>query len=289
MVTRKMNIRVKFSVFLSVCLLQFLACSIPRDVSDTVETSLAVTRTVQVGQAPVSNTPLGEAPAQNLPTPTITLTPIFTSTPTLGIPMVIVSVDTNCRTGPGQVYDWVGDLLVGETSEVVGRLADNSYWHIRNLDRPGELCYLWGRYATVSGDSNRLPVRTPPPPPTPTLIPTPAVDFSLTYDQRIFCSGDWALFFTVENTGGVILESIEFEIVDQGTNYTTSFATSQFMSSANCTPGALENLSPGDTGYFGRGPWNLPSGLTITTATLCTEDFPPPLGICVTRQITFTP
>ena len=45
--------------------------------------------------------------------PTMTLTQTMTLTPTESKPMVSVSVDTNCRTGPGKIYDWIGALLVG--------------------------------------------------------------------------------------------------------------------------------------------------------------------------------
>ena len=41
-----------------------------------------------------------------------------------------------------------------------------NYWIVNNPDRPGE-CWLWGQYASVSGDTSSLPVRTPPPTPTP--------------------------------------------------------------------------------------------------------------------------
>jgi hypothetical protein len=98
--------------------------------------------------------------------PSETLTPTVTSSPTTDVPMVSVSVDTNCRTGPGKIYDWIGALLVGEKAEVIGRAADGQYWVIKNPDRAGE-CWLWGNYASVTGPFSSLPVYTPPPTPTP--------------------------------------------------------------------------------------------------------------------------
>ena len=53
-------------------------------------------------------------------------TPTITLTPTLGVPMVSVSVDTNCRFGPGDFYEYEGALLVGEQAEVAGKLADGT-------------------------------------------------------------------------------------------------------------------------------------------------------------------
>jgi uncharacterized protein YgiM (DUF1202 family) len=78
---------------------------------------------------------------------------------------VSVWVDTNCRSGPGIPYSYLGVLLVGESAEVLGRNADWTYWIIRNPDQPGGTCWLWGRYATLSGNTGGLPVYS-----TPTLL-----------------------------------------------------------------------------------------------------------------------
>jgi len=99
-------------------------------------------------------------------TPTITMTATNTTTPTREKAMVRVSVDTNCRSGPGTIYDYIGALFVGEQAEVVGRSADGQYWIINNPDRDGE-CWLWGQYAEVVGQTAELTVYTPPPTPTP--------------------------------------------------------------------------------------------------------------------------
>jgi len=104
--------------------------------------------------------------------PTLTLTPTEipvltnTLTPTLDHATVTVSVDTNCRTGPGKIYDWVGGLLVGETARVVGKSSEGDYWLIENPDAAG-ICWLWGYYATVVGPTMYLAIHTPPPTPTP--------------------------------------------------------------------------------------------------------------------------
>lgn len=118
----------------------------------------------QTSAAPVQ-TPLTDTPAS---TPTITLTP----SPT--IPMASVSLDTNCRTGPSKEYDYLGALLAGETAEVVGKNTETGYWIIKNPDGSGT-CWLWGQYATVSGNTSGLQEyaipATPTPSPTPTLAP----------------------------------------------------------------------------------------------------------------------
>ncbi len=105
-------------------------------------------------------------------TPTVTLTPTVTMTPTPEFPRVSVEIDTNCRSGPGEVYGILGALRVGEEAEIVARFDEGDYWVIKNPDQPGQ-CWLWGYYATVTGDVDSLPVYTRPP--TPTVTPTPAV------------------------------------------------------------------------------------------------------------------
>jgi hypothetical protein len=103
--------------------------------------------------------------------PTITFTPTVAFTATPSVPVASVSVDTNCRTGPGKVYDYIGALLVGEKAEVVAKNVSSNYWVIKNPDANGN-CWLWGYYATVAGNSNNLPVYAIPPTPTPS-IPIP--------------------------------------------------------------------------------------------------------------------
>ena len=116
-------------------------------------------------------------------TSTITLTPTITLTATLGKPMVSVRQNTNCRKGPGTVYDIVGALLVGEEAEIVARSEDGGYWIIQNPDGAGE-CWLWGYYATAVGPTDGLPTYMPPP------TPTPAFDWAGSWTASIVASGD---------------------------------------------------------------------------------------------------
>jgi hypothetical protein len=116
-------------------------------------------------------TPLPPTETQTeLPTDTLA----FTATST--VPIVQVSENTNCRTGPGTIYDLVSALLVGKEAEVIARSADGIYWVIQNPGGSGT-CWLWGFYATVEGPTASLPVWDAPPTPTPlatnTLTPTP--------------------------------------------------------------------------------------------------------------------
>lgn len=123
-------------------------------------------------QALITEEQTAPLPPTETPTEPPTATIAFTATPS--VPMVQVSVDTNCRTGPGIIYDWISVLLVGQEAEVIARNADGSYWVIQNPGGAGT-CWLWGNYAAVQGPTASLPVWDSPPTPTPlpTNTPTP--------------------------------------------------------------------------------------------------------------------
>ena len=99
-----------------------------------------------------------------IPTPTIT---------TSSAPMVSVSVGTNCRSGPGKIYDLIGELRVGENAEVIGKNTSSNYWIIKNPDAAGS-CWLWGMYATVLGDTSNIEEYSVPPTPIPTITTSSA-------------------------------------------------------------------------------------------------------------------
>lgn len=107
------------------------------------------------------------SPAEPTTPPLPTAAPTATTEPTPTIPIVSVSSYTNCRTGPGVVYDKNGDLDIGETAEVVGKNSATGYWIINNKDAAGT-CWLWGNYASVLGNTASLQEYSiPPAPPTP--------------------------------------------------------------------------------------------------------------------------
>jgi uncharacterized protein YraI len=120
------------------------------------------------------------APAGNeAPPPTEDLSNPSTSTATptgsssSGV-VVVVSVATNCRTGPGQAYPSIYGLPVGVTGKVVGKNSSvPNYWVIEVPNSNGGTCWLWGQYATVTGDTNTLKVVAVPATPTPTKTSTP--------------------------------------------------------------------------------------------------------------------
>ncbi len=104
-------------------------------------------------------------------TPGVPITGAGTATVTPSIVQVRVSVATNCRTGPGVAYPEVSGFFVGQVAQVVGRSSNRAYWIIQDPNRQGQLCWLWRRFATVTGNVHTLPTFATPPTPTPTTFP----------------------------------------------------------------------------------------------------------------------
>ncbi len=169
---------VTFSLILQACSLPTISTNEEVDAESLAQTYVAQTAAASAeDETDAENTSGDDGPVETVapsptqtetPIPTATFTPTITQTATLAVPIVGVSVDTNCRTGPGEVYDYIGALLVGEEAEVVGQSVDGLYWIIQNPDNRGE-CWLWSNYANVEGPVGDLPLYTPPPTPTPTF------------------------------------------------------------------------------------------------------------------------
>lgn len=234
--------------------------------------------------------------AQESPTPVVTATgpmetmtpmPLITSTPvvTPSVAQVSVTVPTNCRSGPGLVYDRVGGLQVGQVAEVVGRHATRDYWIIRNPNRAGEICWLWGQYATLAGDTSILPVYTPPP------TPLPNPNFEASYDGLESCvDGGWWVDIELENTGGVTFQSFFLTVRDTVTGGELSLYGDSFVDRDGCRGTERQNtLSPGGSRIVSSPAFTYdPTGNRIrATITLCSQ--PSQNGLCRTQVFHFRP
>ncbi len=221
------------------------------------------------------------------PTQTLTPTPLFTPTPV--VPQISVSVPTNCRTGPGKVYRLVGAILVGETSEVYGRDPTAGYWYIRNPDSPSGFCWAWGQYATVSGNTNLLPVYTPPPTPTPTFTPTPAPDFEAIYTHLDACVGWWAEI-ELENTGSVPFKSIGITVRDTVTDTVVASFADGFTNLDGCNSSSIKDtLAVDRTRVVSAPAFNYnPGGHRLRATIILCSDLDQD-GLCVTKTVVFTP
>ncbi len=215
------------------------------------------------------------------PAPLFTDAPVFTNTPT--VPIVSVSLDTNCRVGPGKAYDMVGSLMVGEVAEVVARDPSGRYLYIRNPDQSNGFCWLWVEYATVAGNVAVLPMYTPPP------TPTPVPNFEVAYDGLETCVG-WWVNLQLTNTGGIPFLSISVTITDLNTDNSLSLYADKFTTLDGCRNSSTKDtLRPGEifrvsTPAFAADPNGHKMRATITMCSATGQN-----GTCVTKVIKFTP
>ena len=274
---------------------------------DAVDTAVAGTATAQALDA--QRTKGAEAALEptetiaptNTPVPdTSTPQPSFTPTPeeteettadgdqpvfTLSGPSVQVSVDTNCRSGPGKSYTWLGALMVGEEAVITGKDPSGIYWYIANPDLEGAYCWIWGFYATISGNTTPLPIYTPGP------TPTPEANFSTDIHQVEFCGGAWQIEFTIVNNGSVTLESVSNSVKDTVTGNSSGTSPQNFFTEKNgCTDIAShDRVKPEDTVYTVS--LDLPSDptghLLFASLTVCSDDNIK--GNCRSRDFYFTP
>ena len=178
-----------------VLLLSITACNLPLGNSasgSAVATAVAMTLAAQT--SPTNGVTATLAP---LVTATSAFTSTSAQTSTSAVPMVSVSTETNCRSGPGTVYPLISTLLVSQMAVVVGRDSSQQYWIIETPNNLSITCWLWGQYATGAGDTKGLPVIAPPPTltptitntplPTPTPTPTPTLVFVLTFRPILPC------------------------------------------------------------------------------------------------------
>jgi hypothetical protein len=135
--------------------------------------------------------------------------------PAVGDVTVTVSVATNCRLGPGQNFANVYGMPVGQVAKVVAKNSYSGYWIIEIPGQNGQTCWLWGKYATISGDTAGLKdVVTPTSAATATKTPTATATFTSAPGAIAGCTNSTAPNYnpaaTVDdgscvNTGGVPL------------------------------------------------------------------------------------
>ena len=302
-------------IIASICLITILACNLsgPSVVSGTNPDTAAATAALQtqvallVASTSAAQTALAQALAEtqtavvqslaetqtaiatNTPeftfTPSLTITPTFTLTPTT--PMVSVSVNTNCRNGPGDPYDLVGSLQVGQNAEVVGQVSGGGYWIVRLPGNPAAPCWLWSKYATVTGNWQVLPVVTPPP------TPTPAANFDVSYVGMVTCGGEYGFTFKISNPGSNTWESIKIVVKDTVTATVETHTRDAFKRYTGCTASGEDlNLEPGETGYAtsvdpGQFTYNPAGHAMKATITVCSKDAL--AGTCLSKVVSYTP
>jgi hypothetical protein len=89
--------------------------------------------------------------------------------PTPTAPMAKALVDAACRLGPDSRFENVDYLMQGDSSPIVGRHPQGTWWVIVRPDQGGN-CWILADKVEASGDLLMVPVVMPPPLPTATPV-----------------------------------------------------------------------------------------------------------------------
>ena len=241
----------------------------PTEQPPTATIDLAATRTRQAELVPT------ETPTE---TATETPTPEPSETPTPVPPMAEVVRESNCRIGPGGIYDLVATYQVGQMLEVAAKDLGGGYWFVRNPEKPEEQCYLLAQNIRISGDTAALPQFTPLP------SPTAAPYFKLEFRKFDTCQGDNFALFIVENAGSVPFRSAYIKVTNQKVNQSVEHALNAFDLIVRCVLAKnIAPLNPGETGYVHSPPfkWGASGNTLRSVIMLCTEKNL--TGTCVTQ------
>lgn len=287
---KKSNLFVTLAILFSMALV--IACRFSAGGTGSGQVDLIGTSAAQTLTAFPPFQPQGHSPTSGAPLPVVTVSPQQTTEiPTASNEVFVqVSVDTHCRKGPGQAYDSIGALRVGERAVVVGKYPPADYWIIENPDGGG-LCWLWGQYASIEGDASRLPLMTPFP--LPTQSPATPSTFTLMvqfYDIEL-CGQEWVLAFEVASpdVGAQGFQSAEVGVMD------VTAGNIKLGSRTSNAPFCLHPCGPCDDSS-GPGAWTLlsvPIGSSphhgdqaAAKIIVCTQDNL--AGICAVQDFSFT-
>ena len=281
-----------------------LACSLPflQDGPDPDAEKTAVAQTISASERIQTGTALAQEDRNQAPTDTpeptspatLTKTPRPTLTPTQATPKAHISENTNCRFGPGEVYERSGIASAGQTLEVFGVDPGGNFWFVSHPGKSDQKCWIWNKYVPPEGPTDQLPVYTPRPTPTRRPTATPVVSFNVSYYEIESCVVDNILEFKITNTGDEPLESVSYNLTDQTSGLSKNDQYNSFQKWNHCPAGSPSaNIMPGQSNYFVGFGVNVSTssdalhGHTFQgTITACTKDNLG--GKCVTRNVNFT-
>lgn len=228
-------------------------------------------------------------------TPSLTLPPSLT--PTLAGVWLTVLENTNCRSGPGSIYDWVTLINAGQMAEAVARNPNNDYFYVHNPNSTSGFCWLWSKYSSLTGNITTLPVFTPQPTPTPNVTPTfttPPADLSVEYKGVENCGAMYAFQFKIKNTGSVTWKSYKLVVVDKTDDTTFTQEKDNFYGVSGCSSGGSQaDLTSGEDSLIANETAHLdynPVGLGHTfqvTITVYSNDGR--TGTSVSKSLTLNP
>ena len=265
-----------------------LACNVPIEVSssvdpgdnqratDLVETAIVKSLTARAPEKGSDGDAAGDDGSAESKPPTATFTPSATPSPTATFTptpeerSAYLSGNTNCRFGPGDVYDLIHIFLAGDMVDLIGKNEDETFWYIQGQEDETLNCWLWGKYATPDGDTTSLKILTPPP------TPTPVLDFTISFKKE---SSNY-ITVSIKNTGNLTLESYTATFKDLTTAESLTHSKNKFDPSVlRITPGKSAELT---SKQFSASTIGHKIKITIKS---CTEDSQS--GSCTTRVATF--
>ncbi len=269
-------------VLLTIMALVLSACNMPGSTPTSEVAEQASAHPVAV----IESTATLPRPTKTVPTdtPTVTATETLTPEPSATVtpqaPTAKVVRKSNCRTGPGGLYELVATYEVGQMLEIVARDLGGGYWFVKNPEKPEEQCYLLAQNITISGETTALPKYTPLA--TPTAMPY----FNLTFKKFDTCEGEDFVVFIVENVGSVPFRSAYIKVINQKSGKSVEHSLNAFDLKVRCVLAKnIAPLDPGGIGYVYSPPfkWSGHGEKLRAAIMVCTEKNLK--GSCITQSV----
>jgi len=261
--------------FLIIVVLVLSACNLPGATATpeaTVQPSATVVESTATQTAAPTDTPTVTA--------TETLTPEPSATTTPEPPMAEVVRESNCRTGPGGLYELVAKYPVGQEVEIVAKDLGGGYWFVRNQQKPEEQFYLLGQNIKITGETTALPKFTPPP------SPTAPPDVKISFKKFDACEGSSFALFVVENVGSVPFRSAYIRVTNRKLNQVVEQSLNAFDLRVKCVLAKnIAPLNPGGTGYIASPKFTWPGRGQKLQAVIMVCSEKDLKGACVTKTI----
>ena len=211
-------------------------------------------------------------------TATLTLEPSATSTPEP--PKAEVVRESNCRIGPGGLYDLVAKYPVGQMLDVVAKDLGGGYWFVQNSEKPEEQCYLLAQNIKITGETELLPKFTPLP------SPTAAPYFEVTFRKFDICENRNYVVFDIVNLGSFAFRSVYIRVINQKSGESVEQAFNAFDLRVKCVLAKnIAPLDPGKSGYVysPQFKWSGQGGRLRVIIMACTDKNLK--GSCVTQTV----
>ncbi|MBA4385816.1 MAG: hypothetical protein C0410_13850 [Anaerolinea sp.] len=189
-------------------------------------------------------------------TATLTPSPTETATPLSGVRLIFDSA-TNCRIGPGINFSRVATVDAGVELQALARSEDDEFYYVRYFDTSNHYCWVWKGTSYQTDNPKILPVYTAQPTYAPTITPTSAASFTVTYNSLQTCSSTYFLVFNITNTGNMTWQSVKIVIVDDTEGKTVTHTSNYFTGYSGCSltkqEGDLTTGEPGQSTTYNPG------------------------------------